>query len=103
MPLITAAGMDCSVLANNHVLEWGREGLFETLTVLEQAGCRRLGRAVAGRPPRVQQCLRRRKETTCSCSLSRALAAGGKPGVNVVPTLAVGHAKRVADEILGVR
>lgn len=35
---ITAAGIDCCVLANNHVLDWGYEGLEETLKTLEAAG-----------------------------------------------------------------
>ena len=32
-----AAGIDCCVLANNHVLDWGYRGLEETLTSLERA------------------------------------------------------------------
>lgn len=35
---LTVAHIDCCVLANNHVLDWGREGLDETLRVLRQAG-----------------------------------------------------------------
>jgi poly-gamma-glutamate synthesis protein (capsule biosynthesis protein) len=35
---LTAAGIDCCTLANNHVLDWGRAGLAETLEVLQQAG-----------------------------------------------------------------
>ena len=34
---LTAAGIDCCVLANNHVLDWGREGLAETLATLRRA------------------------------------------------------------------
>lgn len=37
------AGVDCCALANNHVLDWGRSGLLETLATLE-----RLRIAVAG-------------------------------------------------------
>jgi poly-gamma-glutamate capsule biosynthesis protein CapA/YwtB (metallophosphatase superfamily) len=33
---LVAGGIDCCVLANNHVLDWGREGLRETLSVLQQ-------------------------------------------------------------------
>ncbi|SED80660.1 poly-gamma-glutamate synthesis protein (capsule biosynthesis protein) [Rhizobiales bacterium GAS188] len=32
---LTAASIDCCVLANNHVLDWGRAGLLETLATLE--------------------------------------------------------------------
>jgi poly-gamma-glutamate synthesis protein (capsule biosynthesis protein) len=35
---LTAARLDCCVLANNHVLDWGRGGLVETLDTLRQAG-----------------------------------------------------------------
>lgn len=34
---ITAAQIDCCVLANNHVLDWGYTGLTETLDTLQQA------------------------------------------------------------------
>jgi poly-gamma-glutamate synthesis protein (capsule biosynthesis protein) len=43
MPVLTAAGIDCCALANNHVLDWGYGGLDETLTTLGNAGI-----AVAG-------------------------------------------------------
>lgn len=33
---LTAAAIDCCVLANNHVLDWGRIGLLDTLTTLER-------------------------------------------------------------------
>jgi poly-gamma-glutamate synthesis protein (capsule biosynthesis protein) len=36
--LLTAAGIDCCVLANNHVLDWGVAGLLETLAALTGAG-----------------------------------------------------------------
>ena len=42
-PVLNEAGIDCCVLANNHVLDWGYEGLEETLRVLRNAGI-----AVAG-------------------------------------------------------
>jgi poly-gamma-glutamate capsule biosynthesis protein CapA/YwtB (metallophosphatase superfamily) len=35
--VLVAAGIDCCVLANNHVLDWGKRGLEETLDVLEAA------------------------------------------------------------------
>ena len=36
--LLTAAGIDCCTLANNHVLDWGLAGLDETLASIEKAG-----------------------------------------------------------------
>lgn len=40
---LTVAGIDCCVLANNHVMDWGRAGLDETLATLHSAGVRTAG------------------------------------------------------------
>jgi poly-gamma-glutamate synthesis protein (capsule biosynthesis protein) len=40
---ITAANVDCCVLANNHVIDYGYSGLRETLDSLRQAGIRTAG------------------------------------------------------------
>jgi poly-gamma-glutamate synthesis protein (capsule biosynthesis protein) len=40
---LTAARLDCCVLANNHVMDWGRSGLIETLRTLHAAGIRTTG------------------------------------------------------------
>ena len=36
--VLTTAGIDFCSLANNHILDWGREGLLETLQTLKNAG-----------------------------------------------------------------
>lgn len=43
VPCLTAAGIDCCVLANNHVLDWGVAGLEETLDALHGADLRTAG------------------------------------------------------------
>jgi poly-gamma-glutamate synthesis protein (capsule biosynthesis protein) len=43
LPCLTAACPDVCVLANNHVLDYGRRGLEETLAVLADAGLRTAG------------------------------------------------------------
>lgn len=43
---ITAAGIDCCVLANNHVLDWGYSGLAETLKTLRMADIKMTGAGV---------------------------------------------------------
>ncbi|MFI6033442.1 CapA family protein [Streptomyces sp. NPDC051315] len=48
LPALTVARPDVCVLANNHVLDFGRPGLEETLDSLERAGLRAAG---AGRSP----------------------------------------------------
>lgn len=45
---LSAAHVDCCVLANNHILDWGRAGLFDTLATLKRLGIRCAG---AGRTP----------------------------------------------------
>jgi poly-gamma-glutamate synthesis protein (capsule biosynthesis protein) len=40
---LTTAGLDCCVLANNHVLDWGFAGLEETLATLHRADLRTAG------------------------------------------------------------
>jgi poly-gamma-glutamate capsule biosynthesis protein CapA/YwtB (metallophosphatase superfamily) len=40
---LTAARIDCCAMANNHVLDWGAEGLAETLGTLASAGIRTAG------------------------------------------------------------
>jgi poly-gamma-glutamate synthesis protein (capsule biosynthesis protein) len=50
VPALQAAAIDCCVLANNHVLDWGYAGLDETLKVLDDAGI-----ATAGAGRNVQQ------------------------------------------------
>jgi poly-gamma-glutamate capsule biosynthesis protein CapA/YwtB (metallophosphatase superfamily) len=43
IPCLTAAKPDCCVLANNHMLDWGRSGLTESLDTLHRAGLRTAG------------------------------------------------------------
>ena len=38
LPAVEAAGVDVAVLANNHVLDWGREGHEQSLAALASAG-----------------------------------------------------------------
>ncbi|HEY3451570.1 MAG TPA: CapA family protein [Myxococcales bacterium] len=52
VPCLTAAGIQCCALANNHVLDWGYAGLLETLGRLAAAGVKTAG---AGRDLREAQ------------------------------------------------
>jgi poly-gamma-glutamate capsule biosynthesis protein CapA/YwtB (metallophosphatase superfamily) len=42
-PVLRAASIDCCTLANNHVLDWGEDGLHETLATLDAIGMARVG------------------------------------------------------------
>jgi poly-gamma-glutamate synthesis protein (capsule biosynthesis protein) len=46
--VLTTLGVDVCILANNHVLDWGRGGLLQTLQTLDRAGLATVG---AGRDP----------------------------------------------------
>ena len=41
--MLAAAHIDCCVLANNHILDWGRAGLLDTLTTLKRLGIKSAG------------------------------------------------------------
>jgi poly-gamma-glutamate synthesis protein (capsule biosynthesis protein) len=49
---LTAAGIDCCVLANNHILDWGIAGLLDTIEILDTMGIKHAG---AGRNLREAQ------------------------------------------------
>jgi poly-gamma-glutamate synthesis protein (capsule biosynthesis protein) len=58
VPVLTAARIDCCVLANNHVLDWGTAGLVETLETLTRAGMQVAGAGrtlAAARAPAVME------------------------------------------------
>jgi poly-gamma-glutamate capsule biosynthesis protein CapA/YwtB (metallophosphatase superfamily) len=56
--VLTAAGIDACVLANNHVGDWGTDGLVDTLDALDRAGIAAVGAGrdlvAAGRPARLR-------------------------------------------------
>lgn len=43
MPCLTAGGVDCACLANNHVLDWGVQGLSDTIENLKKFGIKHAG------------------------------------------------------------
>lgn len=73
---LRSAQLDCCVLANNHVLDWGCAGLDETLATLHGAGMRTAG---AGRD-----------EAQASAPAAIALAQGGRVLVFAYATAASG-------------
>ncbi|MDR9440723.1 MAG: CapA family protein, partial [Halomonas sp.] len=93
LPVLAAAGVDACVLANNHVLDWGRRGLCETLKVLGEAGYATVGagldRAEAKGPARFEVPggrLRLLAFGLPSSGVPNDWAVGdNRPGVNVLP------------------
>jgi poly-gamma-glutamate synthesis protein (capsule biosynthesis protein) len=110
--VLKAAGIDCAVLANNHVLDWGYVGLTETLNTLERAGVLVVGagsdRAAAERPA-VLPCDNGARVLVYGCGLP----SGGVPhawaaredraGVNFFPRLDRHAVDRIGETVSEVR
>jgi len=105
---ITAAGIDCCILANNHVLDWGDAGLAETIGALEKAGIRTAG---AGRSagqaaaPAVLTAPEEGRVLVFACGAPTSgvprqwAATPARGGVNYLPSLSARSAKRIAETI----
>jgi poly-gamma-glutamate synthesis protein (capsule biosynthesis protein) len=105
---LTAAAVDCCVLANNHVLDWGRAGLLDTLTSLERRGIKVAG---AGRnlrdasAPAVLDAAGKARllvfAFACPTSgvPSSWAATPSGPGVNFLSELSEASAARIAEQV----
>jgi poly-gamma-glutamate synthesis protein (capsule biosynthesis protein) len=109
---LTAASIDCCVLANNHVLDWGRAGLRDTLDVLRGRDIKIAGagrdRAEASAPAVLPIAGKARvlvfSYALTSSGVPRGWAAGPETaGVNFLPDLSERTAARVCDEIARAR
>jgi poly-gamma-glutamate capsule biosynthesis protein CapA/YwtB (metallophosphatase superfamily) len=108
---LAAAKIDCCVLANNHVLDWGRQGLLETLTTLQRLDIKATG---AGRndheacAPAVLNLSKARLLIFSFGSPSSGIpldwaATDDSPGVNLLPGLSEADALEVADQIAAIK
>jgi poly-gamma-glutamate synthesis protein (capsule biosynthesis protein) len=109
---LTVAGIDCCALANNHMLDWGRRGLLETLRTLDGLGIGHAGAgsdaaasllpAVLDRPDGGRLLL---YSAACESSgVGRDWAAtAGRSGVNLLRDLSEDTASRFADRIAGAK
>jgi poly-gamma-glutamate synthesis protein (capsule biosynthesis protein) len=105
---LSAAHIDCCTLANNHVLDWGKPGLGETLSTLQalaikSAGAGRSG-AEAAAPavlPLSGGCrlLVYAFASTTSGTPRGWAATAERPGVNLLSDLSRASADRIADRI----
>jgi poly-gamma-glutamate synthesis protein (capsule biosynthesis protein) len=109
---LAAAALDCCTLANNHVLDWGRAGLIESLATLE-----RLQIKAAGAGPNLGQ---------ASMPAALGIASKGRvlvfsfasvtsgapdswaatqeaPGVNLLPDLSEASVARISEQVARVR
>lgn len=104
---LTAAKLDCCVLANNHVLDWGYAGFADTLDALGQAGVKFAGAgrdlAAASRPAILARNGRRVLVFAWgldSSGVPEAWAAGmDRPGVNFLEELSRHSVEEIAGAV----
>jgi poly-gamma-glutamate synthesis protein (capsule biosynthesis protein) len=105
---LTSAGIDVCVLANNHVLDFGHQGLAETLSTLEEAGIAAAGAGkdagAARRPAIIDLGAGRRVAVaavaTPSSGVPREWAAGHEqPGVRFLESLSEEAAQELAASV----
>ena len=106
-----AARIDCCLLANNHVLDWGRAGLLETLTTLQELNVKIAGAGRNDREAHAPAVLNLANArllifsfgTTSSGIAFEWAATSDTPGVNLLPELCEVSASEVADQVKAVR
>jgi poly-gamma-glutamate synthesis protein (capsule biosynthesis protein) len=104
--VLTAAGIDCCVLANNHVLDFGPAGLVETLDVLQAHGIATAGvgrdRAEAERPAVLELPAGRRVLVFAFGSVTSGVPRGWAAG-EATPGVCVREDVRVSEVAARVR
>jgi poly-gamma-glutamate synthesis protein (capsule biosynthesis protein) len=105
---VVVVSHDCCVLANNHVIDWGYEGLRETLQSLQAAGIHTAGAgrdiAEASAPAVIDldgQCrVSVFSMGSTSSGIGRVWAAGRrKPGVWLLPDLSMASVEAIATQV----
>ena len=105
---ITAARIDCCSLANNHTLDWGYEGLAETMDALDKAGVTRAGagtnRAEAASPA-ILDALDKGQVVVLGIGSTTSgippswTATEDRPGIYLLDDLSEDAARRVTGEV----
>lgn len=112
VPCLTAADLDACALANNHLLDWGRAGLEETLATLRDADITVAGagndREEAWKPALLPLATGGRivllsLGTTTSGIPPSWAATETRPGVALLPDLSVKTAEEMAGRVEAVR
>jgi poly-gamma-glutamate synthesis protein (capsule biosynthesis protein) len=109
---LAAASIDCCVLANNHVLDWGRAGLIDTLARLDHLGINvaGAGRTLSeARAPAVLDIADKARALVFAfASPTSGVPAtwGATPtaaGVNVLSEFSAANAARIGEQIAKLR
>jgi poly-gamma-glutamate synthesis protein (capsule biosynthesis protein) len=109
---LTAARVDVCALANNHVLDYGYDGLMETLDTLTRAGMKAAGagRTLAeAQAPAIVTLASGARALVLACGAESSgipvdwAARPDRPGVDLLPDLSEVTAQRIANRVRGVR
>jgi poly-gamma-glutamate capsule biosynthesis protein CapA/YwtB (metallophosphatase superfamily) len=109
---LRTAGIDCCVLANNHVLDWGYAGLQETLDSLQGSGLQTAGAGMdetaAAAPALLQAGAGKRVVVFSFAHVSSGVPGTWKatavtPGVNLLPDLTTATAERIGQAVAAVK
>ncbi|MGB9117961.1 MAG: CapA family protein [Bradyrhizobium sp.] len=109
---LSAANIDCCVLANNHVLDWGQSGLLQTLAVLERLKIKAAGagrNAFEAAAPATLDLANKARVLVFSfgsvtSGIPRSWAATTDiPGINLLTRLSEADALRVAEYIVTIK
>lgn len=109
-PCLWMAKIDVSCLANNHILDWGRRGLLETINTLKKAGIKTAGagkdRDEAQRPAIKELREGRRALVFAFAHQSSGVppdwwASRRKPGVSALPDLSEKTAESIGKSVRG--
>jgi len=112
LPCITAARIDCCVLANNHVLDWGYPGLQETLESLNKAGIQSCGAGQnlrEAQAPAIIEVAGKGRVLVFSFGMQSSGiepewgAGSEKAGVNMLHDLSEGSVRLIAGQIQAVK
>ena len=112
VPCLTAAAVDCCVLANNHVLDWGIAGLMETLETLHGAGIKTAGAGRDDQEAGAPAVLATGTGTRVLVYAFAATTSGvpalwaaqrDRPGVTFMPDLSQRTVHRIAEIVLGTK
>ena len=105
---LTAAKIDCCVLANNHVLDWRRTGLLDTLAILERLQIKTAGAGrnlvQASAPAALDIAGKGRVLVFSFASVTSGTpqswaATQEAAGVNLLPDLSETNVARISDQI----
>jgi poly-gamma-glutamate synthesis protein (capsule biosynthesis protein) len=109
---LTAANIDICVLANNHLLDWGYEGLMETLQTLKNNDIKFAGAGCNLQEAEVPVAMnipgKGRVIVFSYCSITSGVplnwaAEKAKPGVNLLPDLSDETIRQIKEKVKAVK